>query len=236
MARKSNDTEFICEYDYQDHKIMTMEEEKRKRVITAALKEFSKGYEVANTDVIAKEAGISKGLIFHYFGSKRGLFLFLLKYSAEIINTEYSKVILSSRDFLENIREVSKLAMEMTFQYPLVYGFIAKAYFSISEVFPEGLPKDMPDSNKILLQQILKTSDKSLFREDIDREKAQNIALWTMGGFSDKLLQYGDDLEVYKSHYDELGIELEEYMELLRKLLYKQNSSEGVFRSPSSEG
>jgi len=221
MARKNKDAKYICEYEIKDHKIMVMEEEKRQRVIKAALKEFTKGYALASTDEIVKEAGISKGLIFHYFGSKRGLFLFLLKYSAEIMNGEYSKVILSSRDFLENIKMVSKRAMDMTFQYPLVYGFIAKAYFSLGEVFPEGLPKDMPNSNKTLLQQILKTSDKSLFREDIDNEKAQNIALWTMSGFSDSLLKYGDDLETYKAHYDELGKEFEEYVELLRKLLYK---------------
>ncbi|KUG04106.1 transcriptional regulator, tetr family [hydrocarbon metagenome] len=200
---------------------MTMEMEKRERVITAALKEFSKGYGMANTDEIAKEAGISKGLIFHYFGSKRGLFLFLLKYCSEIVNTEYSKVILSSRDFLINITVVSKLAMDMTFQYPLVYRFIGKAYFSLGEVFPEGLPRDLPESNKTLLQQILKISDKSLFREDIDQEKAQNVVLWTMSGFSDSLLRYGDDLEAYQVHYDVFFKEFEEYVELLRKLLYK---------------
>jgi AcrR family transcriptional regulator len=222
LAQKNKDAEFICEYEVKDHKIMVMEEEKRQRVITAALKEFTKGYALANMDVLSREAGISKGLIFHYFGSKRGLFLFLLKYSAEIINTEYSKVILNSRDFLENIRAVSKLAMEMTFQYPLVYGFIAKAYFSIKEVFPEGLPKDIPNSNRTLLQQILKNSDNSMFKEDIDREKAQNIVIWTMQGFSDSLLRYGDNLEAYEAHYDELGKEFEEYVELLRRLLYKQ--------------
>ena len=222
MARKNKDAEFICEYEIRDHKIMMMEEEKRERVIEAALKEFTKGYGLANIDVLVKEAGISKGLIFHYFGSKRGLFLFLLKYSAETMNTEYSKVILSSRDFLENIRMVSRLAMEMTFQYPLVYGFIAKAYFSIGEVFPEGLPKDLPNSNTTLLQQILQNSDKSLFRKDIDNEKAQNIVMWTMRGFSDSLLRYGDDVEVYKAHYEELMKEFEEYVDLLRKLLYQK--------------
>ncbi len=227
MVRKKKDAESICEYEIKDHRIMMMEEEKRQRVIQAALKEFSKGYAMANMDVLVKEAGISKGLIFHYFGSKRGLFLFLLKYSSEVINNEYSKVILNNRDFLENIYVVSKLAMDMTFQYPLVYGFIAKAYFSIGEIFPEGLPKDLPNSNRTLLQQILKTSDKSLFRDDIDNEKAQNIVMWTITGFSDSLLKYGDDVEAYKSHYDKIIKDFEEYVELLRKLLYK--SEQGGF-------
>lgn len=221
MVRKNKDAEFICEYEVKDHKIMTMEAEKRERVITAALKEFNKGYHLANIDEIIKEAGISKGLIFHYFGSKRGLFLFLLKYSAEIMNNEYSKVILSSRDFLENVRVVSKLAMEMTFQYPIMFGFVAKAIFVLNEVFPEDLPKDIPNSNRTLLQQILKKSDKALFRDDIDYDKAQNIIMWTMNGFSESLLQYGDEVEDYKIHYDQLMKEFEEYVELLRKLLYK---------------
>ncbi|MTI56416.1 TetR/AcrR family transcriptional regulator [Geosporobacter ferrireducens] len=221
MVRKSKDAEFICEYEIKDHKIMTMEEEKRERVIAAALKEFNKGYHSANIDEIIKEAGISKGLIFHYFGSKRGLFLFLLKYSAEIINNEYAKVILSSRDFLENVWEVSKLAMEMTLQYPIMYGFIGKAVFVLNEIFPEGLPKDIPNSNEGLLQEILKKSDRSFFRDDIDRDKAQNVALWTMKGFSDSLLAYGDDLENYNANLDKLMKEFEEYVELLRKLLYK---------------
>lgn len=78
MARKKDDAEFICEYKIKDHKIMTMEEEKRERVIAEAFREFNKGYHLANLDEIAKKAGISKGLIFHYFGSKRGFSCFSL--------------------------------------------------------------------------------------------------------------------------------------------------------------
>lgn len=64
--------------------------------------------------------------------------------------------------------------------FPEVYAFIGKAVFSINQVFPEGLPKDLPNSNQKLLEKILRISDKSLFRDDISIEKAQNIALWTI--------------------------------------------------------
>ena len=51
-------------------------------MINAALKVFAKnGYKHASTDDIVKEAGISKGLLFHYFVSKMGLYSFLLDYS-----------------------------------------------------------------------------------------------------------------------------------------------------------
>ncbi len=221
MSKDRSQKAILGEYDIKDHKIMTMDKTKRERVITAALKEFAKGYSSANMDKLAAEAGISKGLIFHYFGSKKGLFLFLLKYCAQIMDEEYSKVILKDRDFLENVRTVSKLALEVTFRYPDIYAFIGKAVFSINQVFPEGLPKDLPNSNEKLLEKILRASDKSLFREDISIDKAQNIALWTIRGFSDSLLRYGSNIEEYQKNYDDLMKELEEYIEILKRLLYK---------------
>jgi Transcriptional regulator len=223
IAKRVDDSEFVREYDIKEHKFMTMEEEKRERIINAALKEFSKGYAVANIDVIVKEAGISKGLIFHYFGTKRGLFLFLLKYTLEIVNTEYTKGVSESRDFLENIRVVSKLKIDLSFRYPLVFKFLMKAYSSIKEVFPEGLPGDLANSSHTVTQQIFQRSnnDKMLFKEDIDSEKAQNIILWTMNGLTDSALRYGDDIDAYKAHYDDMIKEFEEYLQILRKILYR---------------
>lgn len=221
MSKDTKKKSFLGEYDINDHKIMTLDEEKRKKIIAVSLKEFTKGYDAANMDHLTNKAGISKGLIFHYFGSKKGLFLFLLKYCAKIMDEEYSKVILKDRDFLENIRIVGNLAMEMSYRFPDVYAFIGKAVFSISQVFPQGAPKDLPNSNQKLLEKIMRISDKSLFRDDISNDKAQNIALWTLRGFSDSLLKYGNNVEDYQKNYDEMMKEFEAYMDVLKKLLYK---------------
>ena len=201
---------------------MAMDEERRKRVITVGLIEFEKGYFIANMDNLAKEAGISKGLIFHYFKSKKGFYLFLLKYCSEIIDFEYSKVIIKDRGFLENIRVVSKLAMEMSYRYPDSYNFIGEAVFSINQVFPEGLPKDLPSSTDKFLIKILDISDKSLYRDDIASDKLQSIALWTMKGFNDSIMQYGSGINNYYDNYESIMNELEEYIKILCKLLYKQ--------------
>lgn len=225
MARRNDDSEYIKEYNMKDHKFMTMEAEKRERVINAALKEFSKGYLEANMDVIAKEAGISKGLLFHYFGSKRGFFLFLIKYTLDIYFSEYEKVLSENHDFLENIRAGSKLKMELSFRHPLIFGFLIKAYAAVKDVFPEGLPDDVPYSSHMVeaMQQIRQRSnqEKTLFKEGIDSEKAQNIILWTMDGFIDSLFRYGDEIDAYQAHYNEMVKELDEYLQILRKILYR---------------
>lgn len=225
MARRNDDSEHIKAYNIKEHKFMTVDEEKRERVIDAALKEFSKGYTAASTDVIVKEAGISKGLLFHYFGSKRGLLLFLIKYTLNIYFTEYEKGLSKSHDLLENIRIGSKLKMELSFRYPLIFGFLIKAYSATKDVFPEGLPGDLPYSFHMVeaMRQISQRSnnEKTLFKEGIDSEKAQNIIIWTMNGFIDSALRYGDDTDAYKAHYGELTKELEEYLQILRKILYR---------------
>lgn len=223
MARKVDDSQFVKEYDMKEHKIMTMEEEKRERIINAALKEFSKGYSAANTDIIVKEAGISKGLLFHYFGSKRGLFLFLIKYTSDIIIREYEKAILENCDFLENIRNVSKKKADLSFQYPLEFAVLVKAHASAKEVFPEGLPGDMSNSFLMAMELVCQKSnnDKSMFKEGIDREMAQNIIIWTINGLIDSQFRYGDDLGAYKAHHGELSKGLEDYLQVLRKILYR---------------
>lgn len=221
MNRKKSDVEFLSESSFGSHKIMSMEEEKRNRLFQAAMQEFTKGYSMANTDEITKNAGISKGLLFHYFGSKKGLFLFLIQYAAATVKSEYMKVTLDSGDFLENIRKVSLLAAQLSFQHPLLYRFLGKAYFSLNEVFPKGIPKDIGNGFEEMLLQIYQNTDTSLFRADIDTEKARDIMIWTMKGFSDKIADYGSELDDYKAHYDEIEKELDEYLQILRKVLYR---------------
>lgn len=54
--------------------------EKRNAILQAGIAEFSrKAYSDASTDAITRQAGISKGLLFHYFGSKKAFYLACLR-------------------------------------------------------------------------------------------------------------------------------------------------------------
>ena len=55
-------------------------ERTRGRILSAALKEFAaKGFAGARVDPIARRAGINKRMLYHYFGSKEGLFKAVLR-------------------------------------------------------------------------------------------------------------------------------------------------------------
>ena len=70
-------------------KFFDIKKEKQDRIINAALKVFAmQGYRHGSTDDIVREAAISKGLLFHYFGSKVGLYGFVYDYSVRFMNLE----------------------------------------------------------------------------------------------------------------------------------------------------
>jgi AcrR family transcriptional regulator len=65
--------------------------ETRERIVAAAVKIFSETTydEVAVSD-IAKAAGVAHGLLFHYFGSKRGIYLEAMRGAAEQLDAAFA--------------------------------------------------------------------------------------------------------------------------------------------------
>jgi AcrR family transcriptional regulator len=60
-----------------------MREATRRRIIHEAAREFARlGFDQANINVIAEQAGIGKGTIYLYFENKRDLFLVMLRFIA----------------------------------------------------------------------------------------------------------------------------------------------------------
>ena len=81
-------------------KFFDLKSEKQDRMINASLKIFAiNGYKHASTDDIVKEAGISKGLLFHYFINKMGLYSFLIDYSVKYMSFEFSRTIGEETDY-----------------------------------------------------------------------------------------------------------------------------------------
>ena len=95
-------------------------------MINAALKIFAiNGYKHASTDDIVKEAGISKGLLFHYFDSKIGVYSFLYDYSARYMALELSSAIdPSETSYMEIRRQMEAAKMQTLKTYPYMEMFL----------------------------------------------------------------------------------------------------------------
>lgn len=67
---------------------MKLSDQRRKAIVDTGIAEFSqRSYTDVGTDVITKQCGISKGLLFHYFGSKKEYYFYCLEQAMKVITT-----------------------------------------------------------------------------------------------------------------------------------------------------
>lgn len=113
-----------------NEKFFDLKREKQDRMINAGLKVFAKyGYRHATTDDIVKEAGISKGLLFHYFTNKVGVYVFLMDYSVRFLLLELSRTVKKDTyDFFELYKQIENGKLQVLKNYPYMQAFLDKAF------------------------------------------------------------------------------------------------------------
>jgi len=204
-------------------KFLNLDSDKQNRIINAAIKEFAeKGYSNASTNEIVKEAGISKGLLFHYFQNKKQLFFFLFDSCVELITDDfYKKIDLSETDFFQRIRQSVLIKMELLAQYPDLFKFVEKAYMDDAADIQAEMQKKIRELNHINIGKIYEGIDVSKFRDDIDIQKIFKIITWTFEKLSDEELYKAKLLPNYEIDYQKVQKEAEDYFEILIKCFYK---------------
>ena len=106
-------------------KLLDLDPQKRDAILNAALKEFSsQGYDKASTNIIAKEAGISKPLMFHYVSSKQELFFMVYDYFSDLIKREYfEQMNFNESDIFTKLQCSYLLQLKLTEEYPWILEF-----------------------------------------------------------------------------------------------------------------
>lgn len=111
-------------------KFLALPQEKQDRIVTAAMTLFGNvGYKKAYISEIAAAAGISKALIFHYFGSKKDLYSYLVYYTGKVVMTEAQhERDVEGKDFFERALTTIKFRISLKSRYPAMNGFIESVY------------------------------------------------------------------------------------------------------------
>lgn len=204
-------------------KFLNLDSEKQNRILNAAINEFAeKGYENASTNEIVKEAGISKGLLFHYFKNKNQLFLFLYDYCIDVSMTEfYKKIDLNERDFFVRLRQIHLIKAELLNKYPKMLKFIEAANMEKSIDIENDLNTINKEELESASKRVFDGIDLSKFRDGIDIEKAINVVIWSFQGFNAKVLEEAKLSSSKQINYDKAFIEAEAYTEMLKSCFYK---------------
>lgn len=203
-------------------KFRNLEPGKREKIINAAMTEFAlRGYEKASTNEIVKKAGISKGLLFHYFKNKKNLFLFLLDYGIKIMADEIiGKIDRKEHKLFVTLRQVTKIKMGLMKKYEKLFEFLQAAYMETSPEIQGEIEKRGVEALGANMAEFFKNTDVSGFRRGLDLEKALEIIAWTNEGIvRSELNKYR--LMNTKPDYNAIFIRSEEYMKLLETLFYE---------------
>lgn len=112
-----------------NEKFFDLKKEKQDRMINAALKVFAlNGYRHASTDDIVREAAISKGLLFHYFENKLGVYAFVYDYSVRYLLLELSTAVdAKETDLFILMQQVETGKMHAMCGYPYLQPFLNRA-------------------------------------------------------------------------------------------------------------
>lgn len=201
-----------------------MPKDKRDNVLDVSIKEFGqKGYHKASTNEIVKNSGISKGLLFHYFGSKQNLYFYTLDYCTEFLCNELIPYVETlPNDIFKKVTGVGLKKLELVQKYPHMQALLLKSFYNGPEEFKEALNERVKKLEAMSMPLLLKDIDTSKFRVDISKEFIIEFIFLTLNSVSNKYVQ------AYKNNYDKI---IEDYPKILEEQqTYIKLIKEGVFK------
>ena len=112
-----------------NEKFFDLAREKQDRMINGAIEVYAKnGYKHASTDDMVKTVGVSKGLWFHYFGSKEGIYVFVYDYCVKYMLLELSTIVDENEtNYFELMRQIAKTKVKVGRSYPYLTIFLEEA-------------------------------------------------------------------------------------------------------------
>lgn len=189
---------------------------RRDRVMNAAWEVFSRfGYQKASMQDIATSAGVSKSVLFKYFGTKELLYGAAFRQAADAIaqaDAEAGAAKTAGETVFSLMRKTVEARMQLFSRAPYIYAFsYAAAYDSAA------LPQKLVRAE--LLRAGARGGNESAYiglRRDISPAQAKQMIFWVSQGFLGEKLMKG------LAEPEELQQEFSEWIDLMERLMMPQ--------------
>lgn len=164
-------------------------EDKRKRILEAALEEFSKyGYTLCSTNIITEKAQVSKGLLFHIFHSKKQLYLTLVNNCIEDLKEALNKLDLKKEDFFQMLKGSSEGKLLFYTNNQNHYRLLCEAFYNTPKEVKEELGSLLSSLTSSSYSLIYETFQKEPLRQGVNRNKALELIMMTFSSLEKKYL------------------------------------------------
>lgn len=193
--------------------------QKQNTIIDAALAAFSaNGYKKTSVSDIAAAAGISKAMVFHYFGTKKALYLYLLEVCGRAIIREVNaKFDRGVTDFFDRILLATDIEVAVMKKHPAILSFLNSAYFETDSEVRADLQAvfTSEEGENFRKKLVFDGMDASKFKDGVDPKLVMRMLIWMGYGYMSV-----SPLNT-RSALDAVYREFAECVQMLRNNLYK---------------
>lgn len=205
---------------------------RRQEIIDAAEKVFfSKGFDIATMDDVAKEAEFSKRTVYVYFRSKDELYFEIMTRGYILLNNELKEALkgYSSKTGLEKIEMIGRLIIKFSEEYSNYFNAIMEYEnkdqdFEINkESLEQNSASECYAQGEILLSYLITSLEEGIKDDSIRKDiNAKNTAVFLWGSSLGILRTYGTK-EKYLKFYHKIDKEsfFEDSMSLLLRAIKK---------------
>lgn len=187
-----------------NEKFYHLTEDRQRKIIDAAYKVFAKNtYKKAATAEIAKEGGISKALLFHYFRNKLELYSFLWD-KAEQMTKEAKEIckVYETDDFFEILRRglAAKCMLMRKFYY--VSLFSINAFYEEEPAIKAMIEERIRNGTDDAYQTIANIINRNQLRTDVSFESIYSEVIFASEGMMNSWYRSGNmDVDVFEQQY-----------------------------------
>lgn len=196
---------------------LNLPKEKQDRITDAALAAFAaNGYKKTSVSDIAKASGTSKAAIFHYFGTKKVLYFYLIDLCVTLLKAEISgKFDSGVTDFFEKIKLAASIKVAVLKKHPAIFAFLNSMYFENDEEVKKKIKSLLANSQNYGYGFIADGVDASKFKDGIDPEAVLRMLVLLEEGVLSEL----PDLN--EADIDQITSDFYKYMNLIKNNFYK---------------
>lgn len=194
--------------------------DKKELILSAGMKEFSqKPYKEASTDSITKACGISKGLLFHYFGSKKAFYFYCLESAMEKLTAQAQ-----SKEEVNDFYDILFSSMDQKFALCIhYYDEMHMVNMASRDAATEIVQQKAEMMQKYAIQIKMKSAEtirRALqtlhFKHDENMQMTvEGVSLYINAVLNKYLIQYQTTPDAFFQNRDAIKSEMKQYLDMM---------------------
>lgn len=190
---------------------------KKERILTTGIRAFSRSaYQNVSTDSITKECRISKGILFHYFGSKKAFYLYCLETAMTRLTQKTETG--SETDFYGILFSSMNRKLALCARFPDEMRLVNMASRDPSEEIAQPKADILQAYKQAIQAESLQTLEQALAflsAKEVSPAAVKGLHLYINAILNQYLLQYQQTPDVFFENSTQIQAEMKAYLDLM---------------------